>query len=101
MAKKIGYFFKGYEEAVEDAEYFKEICIGKGTIPKRLKELLVKQACEHAWGHRFRRGWLRNGEIVTLVIDGVEAGDFDITVEAEPVFTVIEIKKERDGERCG
>ena len=92
MAKKIGYFFKAHGETVEDAEYFTEAHKFKRT---RQKRLLAEEACEHAWGNRRGWEWLRDGAIVTLVIDGVEAGDFDITVESIPVFTAIEIKQER------
>lgn len=32
--------------------------------------------------------WLETGEVITIVIDGKEIGDYEITVEYDPVFYV-------------
>ena len=67
-------------------------------IEKKRAGYLAKEACDHAWEDRGGLGWIRGGEIITLIIDGVEVGDFDVFIESTQAFSVREVKKERDND---
>lgn len=91
---KVGYFLKKLRETFEDVTFFKDV-----DSPYEEKKLVI-DACNHAWNANVSWEFPRDVEIVTLVIDNVEKGDFKVKVEWEevecmgteyvPVFSVIE-----------
>jgi len=81
---KVGYIVKSHAHTIEDTTYFKDVY----SIDEDEKRELIRDACEYAWDHNDGWEWLSDGTIITLVINGVEQGDFPIEVESEPVFIV-------------
>lgn len=81
---RIGYMIKSHGHTIEDTTYFKDVY----SFDEEQKEDIIEDACNYAWNHNDGWEWLRDGEIITLVSDGVEMGDFVVEVEFDPSFIV-------------
>lgn len=89
---RLGYYCKNQGQSLEDTIYFKDIT--EHDYDQVYYDDFAESASEHAWDHNDGWEWLRDGSVLTLVIDEKEIGDFKITVETEPVFYASKIKEE-------
>jgi len=87
---KVGYFIKDRGETLADGDtvYFDDD-YEVGFLKYDLR-LLAAVAAEYAFHEEDGCEWIKTGVVFTIVVDGKEVGDFDITVESEPVFSAAE-----------
>ena len=87
---EVGYFVKSLGETLSDVRYFISI-EGSFQFVRYTKDILVEKACNHAW--KIHEGnWVPRGDdIITLVVDGEEKGDFAIDMDFDPNFYIREI----------
>jgi len=83
---RVGYIIKSHSHTLEDTIYFKDVY----SIDEDEQRDLIHDACEYAWNHNDGWEWLRDGEVITLVCDGVDCGDFPVEVDYDPSFIVRE-----------
>lgn len=86
---EVGYFVKSLGETLEDVRYFISIQ-GSFQFVMYTKYILVEKACMDAW--KIHEGnWIPRGDdIITLVVDGEEVGDFAIDMDFDPNFYIRE-----------
>lgn len=82
---KVGYIVKSHGHSIEDTIYFKD---GYSIDDEDDKRELVNDACVYAWSCNDGWEWLRDNEIITLIVDDAEQGDFPVEVEFKPSFIV-------------
>ena len=77
---EIGYYVKDQDETIEDLHHvpgYQWDCAYGDTG--------AVMCAEYAWSYHYGWEWL-DGATLTIVIDGKEVGDYEITVGSEPVF---------------
>lgn len=79
--KPIGFYIKDGGDTVEDTIYTD--CLFDPKWPFRLQ---VDEICEWIMSNNDGSEWLETGTVLTIVIDGQEVGDYEITVDWEPTF---------------
>ena len=83
----IGYFSKDQCETIEDAATFRKgYRFTQNWLDDDLREL-SNEAAKHMWEKKDGWEWMRDRAELTLVKDGEEElGDFDVTIDFDPVF---------------
>lgn len=71
---------QGPEDAISITHSFKDLTL---FDPDELAELCAN----YAWDHNDGWEWLRDGGVLSVIFDGEELGDFEITVDMEPVIS--------------
>lgn len=82
---ELKYYIKGHSHTPEDAVTIKTPAYGDLTLFDG--DELAEMCASYAWDHNDGWEWLRDGETLSLILGGQEIGDYEITVETEPVFS--------------
>jgi hypothetical protein len=91
---KYSYYIKDQGKTIDDAKEF------ESAFDLDDLELVAQDACKLEWNFFGGWLWLRTGTIITLCVDGKEAGDFEIEVEFDtsnrnyqgPVFRSVKVE---------
>lgn len=79
---EVSYYVKDHGEKIEDATTTQVRPFGAGH-----HEDIACEVAEYAWDHNDGWEWMNTGSVVfSLVLDGKDVGDFEITVDYDPVF---------------
>ena len=91
---KVGYISKTGGALPEDAVYFKDVNNDELDKEDLLADAhnLIEEACEYAWSENDGWEWLKDGHVLTLIIDDKEYGDYEISIDFEPVFCAEEVR---------